>query len=138
MIQILQIDHVVFRTSNTDAMIRFYCDVLGCAIERELSAGLIQLRAGGALIDLVPAESEMGRQGGRRPDMDRPNVDHICLQISPCQDSDLLTWLDKHHIPHGGFEQRYGAQGMGASIYLTDPDGNTVELRNRMPHQRDD
>ncbi|MDF1623168.1 MAG: VOC family protein [Pseudohongiella nitratireducens] len=134
MIEILQIDHVVLRTNDTDAMIRFYRDVLGCVIERELPAekGLIQLRAGNALIDLVPVDSEMGRQGGGLPDMNRPNVDHICLQIAPCKESDITAWLDKHNISHGGFEQRYGAQGMGPSIYLTDPDGNTVELRNRM------
>ena len=134
MIEILQIDHVVLRTSNTKAMLQFYCDVLGCVIERELpeETGLIQLRAGDALIDLVPTDSELGRQGGGQPDLSHPNMDHICLQISPRKESHILNWLDQHNISHSGFEQRYGAQGMGASIYIKDPEGNTVELRNRM------
>jgi len=134
MIEILQIDHVVLRTNNIKAMLQFYCDILGCVIERELpeDTGLIQLRAGDALIDLVPTDSELGRQGGGLPDMNHPNMDHICLQISPRKESHILNWLDEHNIAHGGFEQRYGAQGMGASIYIKDPEGNTVELRNRM------
>lgn len=134
MIEVLQIDHVVLRTVNTQAMLQFYCDVLGCVIERELPAetGLIQLRAGDALIDLVPIDSDMGREGGGAPDQAHANMDHLCLQISPRRESHILDWLDEHQISHSGFEQRYGAQGMGASIYIKDPDGNTVELRNRM------
>ena len=55
MIRIKRLDHVVIRAKNSAAMCDFYCDVLGCTVERESTAdlGLIQLRAGNALIDLA-------------------------------------------------------------------------------------
>ena len=62
------IDHVVLRVVDVEAMIRFYQDVLGCAVERRKDdLGLIQLRAGRSLIDLVDAAGELGRKGGGAP-----------------------------------------------------------------------
>ena len=49
-------------------MTRFYCDVLGCQIERaRQDIGLIQMRAGQSLIDLVPVDGELGKKGGAAP-----------------------------------------------------------------------
>ncbi len=68
MIVVKAIDHVVLRTDRLHEMLAFYCDVLGCAVERELPRiGLVQLRAGNSLIDLVPVDSELGRRGGGPP-----------------------------------------------------------------------
>ena len=69
MIEISAIDHIVLRTSKIKAMLDFYCNVLGCAVERETTTetGLTQLRAGSALIDLVTVESDLGRMGGGAP-----------------------------------------------------------------------
>ena len=62
-IEIRGIDHVVLRVTDVSASLRFYCDVLGCREERRLDElGLIQLRAGAALIDLVPIDSPLGRE----------------------------------------------------------------------------
>jgi catechol 2,3-dioxygenase-like lactoylglutathione lyase family enzyme len=59
MIRIREIDHLVLRVTDLERMLRFYCGVLGCTIERRLDAiGLVQLRAGRSLIDLVPVEGE--------------------------------------------------------------------------------
>jgi catechol 2,3-dioxygenase-like lactoylglutathione lyase family enzyme len=33
-IRIREIDHVVMRVTNLEAMLRFYCDILGCGVER--------------------------------------------------------------------------------------------------------
>lgn len=53
MIQIREIDHLVLRVVDLQRMLRFYCDVLGCAVERRQDAiGLVQLRAGRSLLDL--------------------------------------------------------------------------------------
>lgn len=58
-----QIDHVVLRVHDLAAMQAFYCDVLGCTQERRQDAiGLVQLRAGTSLIDLVP----LGERAGSR------------------------------------------------------------------------
>jgi len=47
MIQIREIDHVALRVTNLEAILRFYCDALGCEVERrQEELGLTQLRAG--------------------------------------------------------------------------------------------
>lgn len=131
MIQVTALDHVVLRTTRLDAMLTFYSDLLGCHVERTLPPeyGLVQLRAGNALIDIVTVDSEMGRRGGKAPSQDGRNVDHFCLQIAAVDEDALLAYLDARNVPHSEFADRYGASGEGPSIYLEDPEGNVVELR---------
>ncbi len=119
---ILGLDHVVLRVADLDRALRFYCEVLGCSEERRLeSIGLVQLRAGAALIDLVPAEGTPEVAGG--------NMDHFCLRIEPFDEADLRAHLAGHGVEVGEVARRYGAEGHGPSLYLQDPDGNTVELK---------
>jgi glyoxylase I family protein len=134
MIEIAGLDHIVLRTSHMAEMLHFYGTVLGCPIERELSPefGLVQLRAGSALIDLVAVDSELGRAGGGPPTQSDNNMDHFCLQLNALPEEDISRHLASHGIEAGPFERRYGAQGYGRSVYLRDPEGNTVELRNRI------
>ncbi|QQD17160.1 VOC family protein [Spongiibacter nanhainus] len=130
MITITKLDHVVLRCRDFDAMLSFYRDLLGCPLERsEPDLGLYQLRAGDALIDLVPVNSQLGQEGGRAPDRDAHNVDHICVRVSPFDGQAILDWLDRQGIGHGGIERRNGAEGFGPSIYIDDPDGNRLELK---------
>ena len=135
MIRIESIDHIVLRTTRVDEMVDFYCRVLGCTLERVLSAeiGLSQLRAGDALIDIVAVNSELGRAGGEAPSPSGNNLDHFCLQIEPFEESELLDYLSAQGLETGNFEERYGAQGFGQSIYINDPDGNTIELKASKP-----
>lgn len=134
MIEIVQIDHIVLRTKKLKQMLAFYCDVLGCKIERETSAdiGLIQLRAGNALIDLITVDGQLGRLGGGAPKQTENNLDHFCLQLKSISEQALKTHLESHKIVTGEFAERYGAQGMGRSVYVNDPEGNTVELRSQL------
>jgi glyoxylase I family protein len=134
MIKIYGLDHIVLRTSHMDEMLHFYGTVLGCPVERELSPefGLVQLRAGTALIDLVAVDSELGRTGGGPPTEGDNNMDHFCLQIHAQPEEQISQYLASQGIEAGPFERRYGAQGYGNSVYLSDPDGNVVELRNRL------
>ncbi len=131
MIRIQHIDHIVLRTSQVAAMTAFYCDVLGCTVERTLTPeiGLTQLRAGQALIDLVAVDSKLGQAGGAAPAASGRNLDHFCLQIDAIEEQELVRWLRRHGIAVGPFETRYGASGFGPSVYISDPDDNTVELR---------
>lgn len=128
--QLVGLDHVVFRVRDIERALAFYRDVLGCALERSLpDFGLYQLRAGRSLIDLVPVESELGRMGGAAPGEDGHNVDHIALRIEPFDPAALRAHLKAHGIEIGEVARRYGAEGQGPSIYIQDPDGNTVELK---------
>ena len=138
MIQVTAIDHVVLRTTRLEQMVAFYRDVLGCHVERELPAdvGLTQLRAGSALIDLVPVDSKLGRMGGGPPTEKDNNLDHFCLRIQPLAEKCIRQHLERHGVEVGDFSNRYGAEGFGESIYLNDPDGNVVELRSEQGDSR--
>jgi glyoxylase I family protein len=129
-IRIREIDHVVLRVIDLDAMIKFYCDVLGCNVEkRQDEIGLIQLRAGRCLIDLVPVNGKLGRAGGTPPGREGHNMDHLCVRVDPFDAPAIGAHLAAHGVAAGQVEQRYGAEGTGPSIYIKDPEGNTVELK---------
>lgn len=116
------LDHVVLRVSDMERALEFYCRGLGCREERRVeSIGLVQLRAGASLIDLVPADGPPGT-GGR-------NMDHFALAIEPFDEATLRQHLEAHGVAAGEVARRYGAEGQGPSLYVRDPDGNTVELK---------
>lgn len=128
--QLLQIDHVVLRVRDVAAMSAFYCDVLGCTVERRQEAiGLLQLRAGHSLIDLVDVAGKLGRMGGAAPGAEGRNMDHLCLRAEPFDRDDLVAYLQSRGVRLGEFGSRYGAEGEGPSQYLYDPEGNLVELK---------
>ena len=130
MIRIRDIDHLVLRTDRLQEMIGFYTEVLGMSVERRLdNIGLIQLRAGRSLLDLVPVDSELGRKGGPGPGEQGRNLDHFCVRVDPFDEADIRARLQTLGVAAGPTEQRYGAEGTGPSIYIQDPDGNTVELK---------
>ena len=134
MLEVAGIDHIVLRTTKLKDMLEFYCNVLGCTVEREttIETGLTQLRAGSALIDLVTVDSDLGRMGGGAPTEFENNLDHFCLQLKPISEIEIEKHLSEHGINEGSFHDRYGAQGVGKSIYIKDPEGNTVELRSQI------
>ena len=131
MIKPVAIDHSVLRSARYRDLIAFYCDVIGCTLERETAPefGLTQLRAGSALIDIVDVHGELGKKGGAAPGPEGNNLDHFCLQIEAFDEAELIDYLHSHGLECGEFHERYGAQGMGRSLYIEDIDGNTVELR---------
>ena len=130
MIRIRHIDHVVLRVRDLEAMLRFYTGVLGCTLERtQEKLGLVQLRAGRSLIDLVTLEGPLGRAGGAGPGTEGRNLDHFCLRIEPFDRTALEALLMSRGIVPGEFGRRFGADGEGPSLYITDPEGNGVELK---------
>ena len=129
-IRIRDIDHVVLRVSNLERMLGFYCGVLGCSVERRKDdIGLVQLRAGRSLVDLVPVDGELGSAGGAAPGREGRNMDHLCFRIETFDEASLAEHLARHGVEAGRVSTRYGAEGNGPSMYVTDPEGNTVELK---------
>lgn len=130
MIKIRLIDHIVVRTTQLESMLHFYEDILGCPVERRRDElGLVQLRAGKSLVDIVVVDSELGKLGGGPPVQNGRNVDHLCLQLESVNQADLIEYLQSRGVQAGEFESRYGAEGYGPSIYINDPEGNVVELK---------
>ena len=130
MIRIREIDHLVLRVVNLDSMLRFYCGALGCTVERRQDEiGLVQLRAGRSLIDLVPVEGKLGRAGGAASGKEGRNLDHFCLRVEPFDEPGIRRHLEAQGIEVGPVASRNGAEGEGPSIYVTDPEANVVELK---------
>ena len=130
MIRIRDIDHIVLRVRDAERALAFYRDVLGCALEtRRDDIGLIQLRAGRSLIDLVPLTGKLGAAGGAGPAEEGRNLDHFCVRVEPFDEPGLRAHLARHGVSAGPTEPRVGAEGAGPSIYIRDPDGNVVELK---------
>ena len=129
-IEIRGLDHVVLRVGDVERALRFYCGVLGCTEERRSDAlGLVQLRAGASLIDLVLVDSPLGRLGGPAPGASGRNLDHFALALARFDEAELRAHLAAHGVAPGEVGERYGALGMGPSMYVRDPDGNVVELK---------
>jgi catechol 2,3-dioxygenase-like lactoylglutathione lyase family enzyme len=125
--EIAELDHVVIRCRDQARALGFYTGVLGLAEERRIDAiGLIQLRAGASMIDLVPAE---------RRDEEGRNVDHVCVGVRARDMNEVARHLRERGVEVlGDPAHRYGARGMGLSIYVRDPEGNVIELK-QMPER---
>ena len=128
---IREIDHVVLRVVDMEAMVRFYCDVLGAGfVARRPELGMAHLRAGSSLIDLVEVAGPLGKAGGAAPGREGRNLDHLCLRVEPFDAEAIVAHLAEHGVkPEGEIRARFGAEGTGTSLYLKDPEGNTVELK---------
>jgi catechol 2,3-dioxygenase-like lactoylglutathione lyase family enzyme len=126
-LRIAEIDHVVLRCREQARMLDFYTRVFGLKEERRLEQlGLIQLRAGRSMIDLIPAREP--REEASR------NVDHVCLGIETRDINAAVRYLRDNGVEvMGEPAMRYGAHGMGLSIYVRDPEGNVIELKQLAP-----
>jgi glyoxylase I family protein len=122
-LRVEELDHVVIRCRDRARSLDFYTRVLGLAEERRIEAiGLIQLRAGRSMIDLVPADPPPTHEGR--------NIDHVCLGVEAPDIPAMVRWLREQGVEVlGDPAERYGARGMGLSVYVVDPDGNVVELK---------
>jgi len=123
------LDHVVLLVRDMGEAELFYREVIGCTVEGRLPEyGMMQLRAGAALIDLVDIGSEEGAwarppvEGGR-------NMDHVCIATGPWEEDAMRSHLAAHGVVIVEEGIRSGARGDGFSFYVQDPSGNTLELK---------
>ena len=129
MIKIREIDHVVLRVKDIEAMRRFYCDVLGAEhVAYRPQFGMSHLRVGASMIDFVEV-GPLGKSGGAAAGKEGRNMDHLCLRVEPFDQDAIIEHLRRQGAPVGDIKPRFGAEGNGVSIYLTDPEGNVVELK---------
>jgi catechol 2,3-dioxygenase-like lactoylglutathione lyase family enzyme len=121
--RVVGFDHLVLAVSDVERSLAWYMDVLGLAGVRveEWRRGQVPFPSvrvsGETIIDVIP----------RREDGAGRNLDHLCLVVQP---ADLVAWAESAGLKIlDGPDQRFGAQGVATSIYIHDPDANTVELR---------
>ncbi len=129
-ISIRGLDHVVIRAANLDRSLRFYCDVLGCTEVRRVDAiGLVQLRCGASMLDLVDVAGTIGELGGAAPGEGGRNMDHFAVELEAFDAASIRSHLEAHGVAPGEIAERNGARGNGPSMYIRDPDDNVVELK---------
>jgi len=129
-IHIDSFDHIVLRIRDKPAMLAFYEGVLGLAVDRDRpELGLTHIRAGRQLIDLVTLDGPLGKLGGAAPGPDGRNLDHFALRVRPFDEAAIRDHLAAHGVAIVEEGPRYGADGDGFSLYVRDPEGNTVELK---------
>ena len=123
------LDHVVLLVNDMVEAERFYREVIGCRVEKALPQyGMLQLRAGTALIDLVDIGSE-GGAWGRPPVAGGRNMDHVCIATGPWDETAMRDHLAAHGVEIVEEGIRGGARGDGLSFYVMDPSGNQLELK---------
>jgi catechol 2,3-dioxygenase-like lactoylglutathione lyase family enzyme len=127
-------DHIVLRVRDREAMLGFYVGVLGLTVDRDRpELGLTHIRAGAQMIDLVTLDGPLGQAGGAGPDREGRNLDHFALQVRPFDQAAIRAHLASHGVAVVEEGLRYGADGTGFSLYVRDPEGNTVELKGPPP-----
>ena len=123
------LDHVVLLVEDMAAAETFYTEVIGCTVDRALPEyGMLQIRAGASLIDLVDIGSAEGAWA--KPDIaGGRNMDHVALATGPWDEAALRAHLAAYQVDIVEEGLRYGAKGEGYSVYIKDPSGNTIELK---------
>ena len=123
------IDHILLLVKGMQPTVRFYTKVLGCTIEGRLPQyGMLQLRAGSALIDLVDIADSRAAwavpqvAGGR-------NLDHLCLALGAHDEEKLRRHLARHRVEIVEEGMHAGSRGESLSLYVRDPSGNVIELK---------
>ncbi|MEU8684466.1 VOC family protein [Streptomyces sp. NPDC048611] len=119
--RVIAFDHLVLNVSDIERSLDFYCGSLGLEPVRVdgWRAGEVPFPSVRVSADTIIDLMQGPREGS--------NVDHLCLVVEP------LDWQEV--IDSGEFTvtdgpgPRFGARGTGQSLYVSDPDGNTVELR---------
>ena len=129
-IEVIGLDHIVLRVKDLNLSMNWYKRILGCTEERSVpDFGLYQLRLGTALIDLVPVNGKLGKSGGGAPGKYKRNMDHFAVQLIEFDEAKIHAQLRRYGVDPSSIERRYGSLGHGPSMYVYDPDGNTIELK---------
>ena len=123
------LDHVVLLVGDMERAKDFYCGVLGCTVDAALPQhGMLQLRAGASLIDLVDISTDEGAWA-KPPVAGGRNLDHVCIATGPWEEARMRAHLAAYGVAIVEEGIRYGARGDGLSFYVADPFGNFIELK---------
>lgn len=127
------IDHLVLNVQDEEKMIAFYGDILKFSTDRldEYRSGKVPFPSvrpnAETIIDLFPKkmwERQAGAGSGRE------NLNHFCIALSKSNWQKLMERLQAHAVPTKvGPVERWGAHGIGISVYFRDPEDNLTEAK---------
>jgi catechol 2,3-dioxygenase-like lactoylglutathione lyase family enzyme len=122
MVRVLGLDHIVLLSADVERALAWWTGELGLEGDRvdAWRAGEVPFPSvridDSTIVDLFAGER------------DGTNLDHVCVVVDPSTDLDALATDGTFDVVRGPVRV-YGARGMGRSVYVRAPDGNTVELR---------
>lgn len=122
-------DHVNLQCRDIERSIRFYTEVLNlplCRCDHNTAGEItfVSVQAGPAIVDLMP------RPAYTPPPAEQAGMNHFALEIARCDAAQLAADLRAQGVEvYEGPVRRQGARGMGDAVYLRDPDGYGIELK---------
>lgn len=129
-------DHVNLQCRDIARSLRFYTEVLNlplCRCDRDAAGKItfVSVQAGPAIVDLMPRPAYVP------PPAPQAGMNHFALEIAPCDADQLAADLRSQGVEvYEGPVRRQGAKGMGMAVYLRDPDGHGIELKQYEEHPR--
>jgi len=119
MVEIKRVGHVVLNVKDVEESTKFYTEIIGFQIAKQSETATF-LTCGKIHHDLALFQSRIPYKT-----KDGLGLNHMALQV---EDFDMLT--EYHHMLEVNNIKidRTTDHGMTSSIYLTDPDGNGIEL----------
>ena len=124
---ITHLDHLVITTSNIDALVDFYTNYLNMKVET-FDKHRVCLRFGQSKINLHTLDVDVDYKA---TNPSAGGVD-ICLIVEESISSVKSELEQKGLSLVSEIVERTGAVSRLKSIYLKDPDGNLIELSNRV------
>ena len=127
--KVLGLDHIAFKSPDVDRSLGFYCGVLGLEGDRieEWEKGLVKFPSvrlsPETIFDIFSTTDQMTESAHQQ-------VDHVCFAIEPGTLDELIAEVESFGLCPSAKQARWGAQGMGESVYVIGTEGGTIELRH--------
>lgn len=127
MIAIERLDHLVLTVADIERTCAFYAGILGMTVET-FGQDRKALRFGGQKINL----HEAGHEFEPKAQKPTPGSGDLCF-LTETPMAAVIAHLDRSGITiEVGPVEREGAAGRLVSVYVRDPDGNLIEIANRV------
>jgi catechol 2,3-dioxygenase-like lactoylglutathione lyase family enzyme len=131
MMRITALDHFVLRVTDLERSLVFYRDTLGLPIlfldeYRRGERPFVSARIGDQLLDLIPDPTYEPAEGATKG-----GFVHFCARFEGLDFDALVAQLEAGGVRMLSADPvpRMGAAGVSRSIYVHDPDGYTIELK---------
>jgi len=128
----MYLDHLVINSADVEKTVNFYRDLFNCSVERwnEFIQGSVKFPSirisESFIIDVFPPEMWASEKYVEN----NHNINHFCLASTPEHWRDINDYIAENSIKiEKGPDEFWGARGNGMSIFVKDPEGNTVEIR---------